>query len=97
MLLYPAVNSASYNGWARHFRRCNDGMNIMGVTNHFLIDLSPASQDETHAYTSFFFFFFFDQESMDRQVTSPRGEPTTIMLLNEHCIKPIPNDLSLYP
>lgn len=37
------------------------------------------------------------QEPVTRQVTGPKGEPATIILINEHSGKMTPDDLSLHP
>jgi hypothetical protein len=52
-------------------------MNIMGVTNHFIIRLSPTPQDETYTWHHF----------VTTQVIVPRGDPTAIILLSVSDIK----------
>lgn len=34
---------------------------------------------------------------MATQITGPMTEPTTVILTNEHCIKPTPNESKIMP
>lgn len=76
-------------GPARYSHLCNSGTKIMGVTKHFLNGLRPTLQDEAHTWHC-----YQTEEPVARQATGYRGDLT---LLNEHSIKPMVNDLLLYP
>lgn len=69
----------------------NSGKHVMGVTKHFLIGVKAFSQDGTCNWHR-------DgvHKIVARQVTSPRGNPTTMILLNRHGLKAIPNDSSFH-
>lgn len=49
----------------------------MRVTNHLLIELKAHSQDENYSR-----HHYSDQEILSKEITGPRGEPTTIILLS---------------
>lgn len=79
-------------GLARRAYWYNCGMCVIGVTKHIMIcfeTCSPRWMKTIHSTV------YWDQESMANQVIDHRGEPTVIILLNWHSIKPTPNDLSL--
>lgn len=74
---------------ARYPHAYNNGMNITGV---YLSDsyLRPVPQEDKHAW-----YYKSDQESMAGDFISPKGEPTSITLLNRYDIKLSSKCLSL--
>lgn len=79
----PAINSPRYkNDWPRgHAHWCNSGMNIMGVTNTFWLDLTPAPK----------------MELIPGTIMGPSRGSIIIELLNGHSIKLTSSDFLLYP
>lgn len=60
----------------RYTHHCNRGMNAMGTTNHFLIELSPTQQKGTHTWNC-----KLDQEPMTRDALGPRKKLLLLLLL----------------
>lgn len=66
-------------GLAKYAHGCTTGVKIMGVRNHFLVGFKECFTGGNACRSG--------QEAMIRELTDPRDETTTIILLNGHNIK----------
>lgn len=71
---------------------CNSGMTVVGVTNHFLSCYEACSTERTHAW-----YYKPDQKPMAREITEPKGEAASVILLNGHVFKESPTYICLHP
>lgn len=66
-------------GFAKYAHGCTTSIKIMGVTTHFLVGFKESFTGGNACGSG--------QEAMIRELTDPRGESTTIILLYGHNIK----------
>lgn len=71
---------------------CNSGMTVVGVTNHFLIGYEACSTERAHAW-----YYKPDQKPKAREVTEPKGEAASVILLNGHVFKESLTYICLHP
>lgn len=62
---------------------CNRGTNVIQITSHLLIEFKANAQEELFAC-----YCKSVQEPKIRVLMGPREEPTVIVMLNRHSIKP---------
>lgn len=72
-----------------HAQNCNSGIYVTGIISHFLAEFKSHSKKIKPKFDVFIY------TTMIRQVLGSPGTNTTIILLNWHSIKMIPNNLSL--
>lgn len=77
---------------ARCAQLCNNGMTVVGVTNHFLIAYEACSTERAHAW-----YYKPDQKPMAREITEHKGEPASVILLIGHVFKESPTYICLHP
>lgn len=77
---------------ARCAQLCNSGMTVVGVTNHFLLFYKACSTERAHTW-----YYKPDQKPKAREITEPKGEPASVILLNGHVFKESPTYICLHP